>query len=775
MAIDQILVDDDFSEIEALAAAMAAAGSSIFIGPIAAKLPSFIRTLANHCPIKTAAAFGGILTQKRLQTNCLRLEILVHLSLIFGGGKRAPTQSLLNQGFSSVGALCGHLEDPREDVFVGNVYSKNGNYRVFEGIWEGATFYLQRIVNLTDSLPDEGDLSKIKESVHSLLKLSDFVCEKAKLTRNDIGPDGKNNTLPKNISEKSAHFRALVGFNREELTTIGVDINALSPFIFESRLVGRLTDQAISNTDLEAAPLVFQDGTLYMLLPTAVSVAIRRYFVRLLGENGNRKVLLSELGYEYSTLFSTSRFFGEVGPRLPFVHQSWGSLCAITQEIDAGRHLNMVFFLDDLIGFEEDGFGGAFHGGFELRTETCKAIESMQIGCERREGFKDGITLVIGCGIGRGVVLEGFHQPRPQWAWEFVGVCDLISLAHVDGVQLLDLWRVRRMESFLRQRGVMLQNMNGLLNLFAWADSLDGHLVPHGEIPRDFQVGDVQLFIPITQNGLSDLRHGISIATDEHVENFVDGTWKLLRKERGSYFDQDTKHPLYVHLEQGKNRRLLGAKITKARCWWYAAFTKDGSANRLTYDRWAMMGVWVARAVDMIDARFHAEIGEGPVYWKCVFDGDPESNSFDEFGGHEDLADAFSLNIDLKNRTIELHVGSGFDRAIYHPHNIAEVGLVKAFLGGISKLAGVEFSAIEAAVAFAWSDVNARHSHIFSAKSYRDYFREILSTSPITISKFDDALIINSLTKHHSSQSHTGYAYARNTSSRTHWTPAVCS
>ncbi|WP_310460432.1 hypothetical protein [Sphaerotilus sp.] len=35
--------------------------------------------------------------------------------------------------------------------------------------------------------------------------------------------------------------------------------------------------------------------------------------------------------------------------------------------------------------------------------------------------------------------------------------------------------------------------------------------------------------------------------------------------------------------------------------------------------------------------------------------------------------------------------------------------------------------------------------------------------------------VINSLTKHHSSQSHTGYAYARNTSSRTHWTPAVCS
>jgi hypothetical protein len=36
-------------------------------------------------------------------------------------------------------------------------------------------------------------------------------------------------------------------------------------------------------------------------------------------------------------------------------------------------------------------------------------------------------------------------------------------------------------------------------------------------------------------------------------------------------------------------------------------------------------------------------------------------------------------------------------------------------------------------------------------------------------------LIINSPTKHRSYQSHTEYAYARNMSSRTHWTPAACS
>jgi hypothetical protein len=35
--------------------------------------------------------------------------------------------------------------------------------------------------------------------------------------------------------------------------------------------------------------------------------------------------------------------------------------------------------------------------------------------------------------------------------------------------------------------------------------------------------------------------------------------------------------------------------------------------------------------------------------------------------------------------------------------------------------------------------------------------------------------LINSLTKHHSSQSHTECAYVRNMSSQNHWTPAACS
>lgn len=741
MVDNQFPGGDDIPDMGAAAAAMAAMGSLVSIGPIGAKLPHLTRALAHHCPVKTAAAFGGLLLQTRLQSNCLRLEVLVHLCLSFGKGIRAPIQSLLTLGFTSVGTLYGYLEDPREDVFVGNIHSKRGNYRVLEGIWEGAAFYLQRIVNMVDSLPEEGHFKDVTDAVHALLKISDIVCERASLTRNNIGPDGRNHVLPKSLGEGSNRLRNLVAISTEDLASYGLEVGSLGPFIFDPRTRRSLLEQAISNTALEAAPLVIKDGVLNLLLPTAVSVAIRRFVVRALGEQGNRDVFLHQLGREYSELFSTSPFFGEPGPRLPFVHRSSGSLCAIGQEIDNGRYLTMVFFLDDLVGFEADGFGGVFLGSPDMKTEIRKVVQSMQEDCERQDGFKEGMAFVVGCGIGRGVVLEGFHQPRARWAWEFLSARDLLALAHQDEIQVLDLLRVFRMESSLRQSGVMLQNMNGLLNLFAWAHSLDGHLVPHAEIPREFSVGEAQLLMPITQNGLGDLRHELALKVDEHVQQFVDGAWKLVRREGRSHFEEDASRPLYVYVAQGHEKRLLGVRVTKVRCWWYEAIEKAGSEDRLTYERWSMMGVWIARVVDTIDALFGAEIGSGPLFWRCVFEGEPSTPSVDEFGRHEDLAGAFAVNVNLETRTIELQVGPGFDRAIYHPQNIAEVGLVRAFLSGVSSLTGVSLAGLEAALADKLSDVNARHCHVFFATSYRDYFRDALSRSPLTISRFDDALL----------------------------------
>lgn len=732
--------EDDFLDIGLDAAAMAAMEASVAIGPLAAASPKFVRSLQKHCPVKTAASFAGLLLRKELQSNCMRLEVLVHLALSHAKGVQPATRGLLNLGFNEVGQQCGYLEDPREDVFVGGIYSKRGNYRVLEGIWEASTFYLQRFVNMVDELPEDGAFKQIADAVHALLKLSDAVCERADLSRNEIGPDGRNRILPPHLVAPD-RLAQLISFTQDDLRSLELDLEDLIPFMFDPRARFSLRKQAICNTSLEASPVLHKDGVLFLLLPTAVSVAVRRFFLSALGDGGNRDIFLHQMGKEYSRLFSSSPFLGKVGPRLRFAHRAYGSVCAIGQKVDVGRYLSAVFFLDDLTGFESYGFGGVFRGNPELLEGMSNAIGEMQEGFERNEDFKEGVVLVIGCGVGRGVVLEGVHKPRNRWVWEFVSSPDLISLSTVDGINPLDLFRVLRMEMSLSQMGVSLQNMNGLLNLFAWIESLEGHLVPHAEMPKEFLPGESKLLMPITQNGLGDLRHRLALKVDQHVAQFVDRTWLMARREGASFFEEDAKRPLYVHFDMAERRRLLGFRATHHRSWWYEAVSREGVPNKVTYERWAMMGVWMARIVDEIDKVASHYLSQGPILWRCVFDGGFKGLDVDSFGDEADLLDAFKTTIDTEDRTIEIRVGAGFDRAIYHPHNIAEVGLVRAFLIGVKELCGVQLPDLDSVLQDKLSDVHARHCHVFSARSFRDYFRESISTSPLTINTYDDALL----------------------------------
>src|ERR1700744_1162379 len=219
--------DANASDQESLAAAMAASGPPVQVGEIARDCATWVQDIRRFHPVKLAASFGGLLTQPSLQPNCLRLEALIHLSIVFGNGPRADTAELISRGFADVGAAYGHLEDPPEDVFVGNIASKRGNYLVLEGIWESGTYYLQRIVNLVDTLPERPYFAEIAESIHSLLKLSDLICRKARLQRPDLGSDTGSDALPDALTQRAAEFRDLVRFSMSELAEVGIEPESL--------------------------------------------------------------------------------------------------------------------------------------------------------------------------------------------------------------------------------------------------------------------------------------------------------------------------------------------------------------------------------------------------------------------------------------------------------------------------------------------------------------------------------------------------------------------
>lgn len=97
--------------------------------------------------IKLAGTIGSLLAKPELQSNCYRLEVLLHMAIAQANGRKKPDSRSIARWFNLLEqGLCGRYEDPAEDVFVNSIETPEGNFRILEGLWESSGFYLQRIV-----------------------------------------------------------------------------------------------------------------------------------------------------------------------------------------------------------------------------------------------------------------------------------------------------------------------------------------------------------------------------------------------------------------------------------------------------------------------------------------------------------------------------------------------------------------------------------------------------------------------------------------------------
>lgn len=731
--------DGEPPELGAFGARTAAAMSYQNLSDLAARCKSFAGNLRRCDPVRTAASFGGLMLQPALQVNCLRLEVLVHLSMMLGRGKALPTSATLLKGFSVSGRACGHLEDPPEDVFVGNIATSRGNFMVLEGTWESSTFYLQRIAGMVDELPADLSFQIIANSIFALLRLSDLTCRRAGLRRNARGEESGQSVLPKTLSLQAEALRGLVRFTRDDLQRAGVTLDQLSPFIWRSDWAGELGVQFLGHTDIERRPIALLDEDVYLVLPTSVSAAIRRYLIETLGAGRNREIFVSRLTYRYAQLFAQSPLLG-AGPAdsLPFQSAKWGSICGVAVEVDVGLHLGVVFVVDSLEDFHKDGLYGLFIPSETIRGHRDKAIALIQSESAKSPDFREGVVLVITCGVGRGTTFRLENSDGHRWRLLHLSAADFWTLGWMAEMEPLQLWRLLKAQDQLSRMGVRLQNMNGLLNLFSWADSLHGHLVPHAQIPPE--AAGKRITYAIQQNALLDGRHSVATTFDEHVEQFVDGSWRLVRVDGRSHFDGENAQPLYGEFEPAKGALPMGLCITDARPWWFAIVSPE-DVFTASYERWRMIGTWCRRSVPHLEKVLGAALGVGPVLWQFMFTtpqepGDPT----EQWGDAADAKDAIEIEVDRPARTLHLIVGPGFDKALFNPENVAEAALVRALIRGVASLAGDPSFDQERVFGAIVPNAQARQSHTFAARNFRDFCKQLGEQGVIKSSSYDDGM-----------------------------------
>lgn len=698
--------------------------------------PKTSEILSNSDRVETAAIFGTMLLDERLQSNCIRLEALIHLAVAVGSGTKLATQTQLAACFNELGdGVCGRTEDPAEDVFVSLVTTSEGNFRVLEGIWESGTFYLQRILDMIETMPDEGSFSVLRQRVFALLKLSEVVCNRAGLARYSVGATLPRATITQAFCSKAK--RKTVFFDRDDLANMGLTTEAVASFILNDDVLPRVLTEPITNSPLQRFPIMDAGDRIALVLPSAVSSAIRTAAVEFLLTHGYQDSFRTVLARQYSALFHNTRLLGSFrGAPIFFSEKEGLPIAEFMTAADEGRYLHVVFFTDTLDHFQETGLAGVDPGPSLCADVLEERILAVIEHTRQQSGYRDGVTLLVHCGIGRGVALPIPAIEHKDWSVQFISAPDLFTLSCTSRFNVLKLWKTLEGVTRLTDLGVQIHNHNGLLNLIAWVDANDGHLISHSQVPKGFRTSQGGLLI--AANFVLDLRHSVAIENDRHGVRAVDGRIKVVRRMEGSFFPEDNDIPIYVVGHFSSENGLPFVYVSERRSWWCHVMPSEERAG--DYDRWLMLETWLTRIVPVIEPILGDSLGD-TVLLRVKFGRVVGDRNCAPVPTRDDIQRSCSVIVNAERSTVTVEVGEQFDLGLSVPTNVSERALVVAICDGFAQLANVSLTAIqlsELESQIVASD-DARQMHAFQARKYREFLHEDLGQDLIQLDEGDVA------------------------------------
>jgi hypothetical protein len=714
----------------------------VTIESLARSHPRVVRELRNREPVATAASFAALLISPELQANCYRLEYLVHLALAYCEGTRQPTQDLVQRSFKALGdGVCGMAEDPSEDVFVSLVNTPRGNFRVFDGIREGNGFYLQRILNIVESIPSTGRFLEIREAVEGILKLSEAVANRVGLAEGLLGQEMPLRGVPKRILNQIALRRSALQFSQSELRELQISESVLATFEFRPSLRTAILSQSPGNTELERYPIVRHRDAIFLLLPTAVGSAITRFVIYTVLSVGLGESFETALAADFAKLFVDIPLLGgrSEGP-IRFQRIPGGRATGMVREIDPGRFLHLVFFVDGLAGFEESGLDGPNQDPELWGSIFEQQVTGVAADMSGRPGFRSGVSLLVVCGYGRAAVCL-FKADLPRaWRMEVISAHDLVTLSWLSDFDALSFWRLLDAQDAIAEQGVELMNVNGLLNLVAWSRYLKGHLVPHGKLPSSPDDRPPTM-IMIQQNMLRELRHSVSTDWSPRRLRDVDGCWVRVIKLDKTYFEEDNRAPLFGSRDDVLAGRLRGIYVAPKRSWWLEISAQDGAPAPIIFEYWKMLCGWLARAAPVLDAAY-LSLPPSPISFQVRFEELLGAGHGSVKAKNEtELRDLITIAADGANPKVQITVGAGYDDGFSQPENVAERVIVEAIVVATARIAGErgDLEGSASLVAEICPDPDARHIHRFEARSFRDYARSEIHENPILVDQMDDA------------------------------------
>jgi hypothetical protein len=359
------------------------------------------------------AALAGLLTDPRFHANTIRLEWLQRLVLSKSTGRRklqpGDLSAASNQGLGRAGVL--PLEDPIEDLFCDRIATSRGDFRILLGVWEGAGPYTQTLVDAFEALPAGGLNDKALRSAYALLQLSDELAARAGVDRDTLssGQPAGQLTVPETDELKRLSRR--VRFSDADLNRLGIDKNALTPFLLQTGQEGQVSDRPQGETPLEYHPLQATPSGITVLIPSNLSVALRAILVNAANAGGMGEALQEALLLEQEAHSERSGFWPVPSLRLSPPNQYM--MRATVVSYAPGRFLHVVQLPATFDDFPRRSFGSVRPLGREASQFVAQDVERFWRFLRDQPDCRLGVTVLLlgGWGTPHSINMTNVFRP----------------------------------------------------------------------------------------------------------------------------------------------------------------------------------------------------------------------------------------------------------------------------------------------------------------------------------------------------------------------------
>lgn len=668
---------------------------------------------------------AGLMLCPKMHAYTYGLEILIHSICVHAVGSVHPGTAEVAQILEDLFEFLVESDELPRDVFVVNVMTEAGNRRFLTGTWETPEFWVQHAIDSLSLAPRTERFDGLREQVHALLLFSEAAMERNGLQRytGSLVQPQPRVELP-NGDELDMAVQT-VRLRTGRLTA------SLDAFTLSADEVRNIGNDSLGNSRLEHRPFVrVNPSFLVWALPTASSIAVRSLILKRMESTGNlrkfSRALRTVQSHSFVELLRHKRADSDLHNQLPPIPNQLRWMRQTAVEFEGGRVAHILLLHDDLEEAIQAGLNSfnsaAFRSALEFQIHLSRSVVKLHFGLR-----KEGMTVIVMAGLGRGFALPLFAQP-PNWHLCALHLSDAMALMWLGSDWLGEVWSVKNDVSRLQNQGLHIRDEGDDIRVLGYWRAKDRI------VPLDVDIPAENVAVNIDRTFAGNLRAEARLGYDEHATyKPSENSWFRVSKLAGlGHFQELRALPIYGSLADARNQKLAGVVETRKRsCWIELNPVGKNQDFHISYVLWDATMQWCGRILPALE-----EVAPEPLPSNVEIFVDADIPREDEILDIPLSNDLIEVATNRTNYEISIVLKRSFLRALAEPTNRAEKQLVRAIIDAVSALYGAEFSTSELFEEMMPND-DARFAHLFMARTHADELSDIPQKSTTLITDHD--------------------------------------